>query len=222
MPYNYKTELERYRRYYQSLEPILSTQKNQTYTTIIFSFLTVSLFGWYAIRPTIQTILFLKREIKDKTELSKKMEEKITGLILAQAAYEQLESFIPNLDDALPPNPEAIPLVLQLRNLANESDAMLSGVQLPTTPLLARDASKSADKSNAQQVFDFTLSIQGDYSSIQRFLEGLRAMRRILTIESVSVQPMRETRSSSSDSAQISSRQLQLTMRLKSYYLIGK
>ncbi len=222
MPYNYKTELERYRRYYQSLEPILSKPKNQTYTTIIFSFLTVSLFGWYAIRPTITTILYLRREIKDKTELSKKMEDKIAALILAQAGYQQLESFIPNIDDAMPPNPEAIGLILQLRNLANESEALISGVQLPTVPLLANDATRSADKTSGQQTFDFTLAIQGEYPAIQRFLEGLRAMRRIVSIEGMSVQPMRASRASGSDSAQASTRQLQLTMKLKSYYLISK
>ena len=88
MPFNYKTEIQRYRKYYHSLEPVLAKPRSKAYTTIVFSFLAVSLFGWYAIMPTIQTILFLQREIKDKTQLSTQMEDKIAALIEAQSYYQ--------------------------------------------------------------------------------------------------------------------------------------
>lgn len=222
MAYNYKTELGKYRRYYQSLEPVLLKTKNQTYTTIVFSFLTVSLFGWYAIRPTVQTILYLKREISDKTELSKKMEEKITNLIYAQSAYEQLEPFLPNVEQALPPDPNAIPLIVQFRNLARENDVALSGVQLPATPLIGKEATRSSDKTGGQQAFDFTISVIGDYPSLQNFLEGMRTMRRVVTIEGMSISQMRLAKATGSESAETESRLLQLTLKLKSYFLIGK
>lgn len=222
MPYDYKADLGKYRKYYQSLEPVLLKTRNQTYTTIVFSFLTVSLFGWYAIRPTVQTILYLKREINDKTELSKKMEEKITNLIYAQSAYEQLEPFLPNVEQALPPDPDAIPLIVQFRNLASENDVVISAVQLPSIPLIGKDATKSASKTASQQAFDFTVSVIGDYPSLQNFLEGMRAMRRVVTIEGISVVPMRLTKASGSESAETQSRLLQLTLKLKSYFLIGK
>ena len=76
-PFDYKKEYDRYKRYYLSMEPVLTKPVNQAYTAIIFSFLAVSLFGWYAIRPTVQTIVTLKREIADKTVLNKQMEDKI-------------------------------------------------------------------------------------------------------------------------------------------------
>src|SRR3972149_7715954 len=120
MPFNYRTELHRYRRYYQSIENITKRPNTHFYTTTIFSFLAVSLFGWYAIRPTIQTILFLQREIRDKTELNKKMEDKIAALIEAQAYYQEVEPLLPVLDESLPSQPDAIPLIMQLRNLASQ------------------------------------------------------------------------------------------------------
>ncbi len=63
MPPQEKSELQRFRRYYQRLGPFLTKQKNSQSTAAIFSLLAVSLFGWYAVRPTVPTILSLRREI---------------------------------------------------------------------------------------------------------------------------------------------------------------
>ncbi len=224
MPYNYKTELERYRRYYQSLEPILGKPRSQSYTAVIFSFLVVSLFGLYAIRPTIQTILTLKREIQDKTIISQKMEDKIGALIEAQSAYNQVESSLPIINQALPADPNAIPLIIQLRNLANLSGVTLTTVQMPTVGLLGKDATSAAQAEAAnvspQRSFEFSISIVGPYSAIQAFLAGLQEMRRIVTINSIAVTTEKTTEPIASGSAVPIGQQLQLTMRLTSYYLI--
>lgn len=224
MAYNYKTELERYRRYYQSLEPILGKPRSQSYTAVIFSFLVVSLFGLYAIRPTIQTILTLRREIQDKTDISQKMEDKIAALIEAQAAYNQVENSLPVIDQALPPDPDAVPLIIQLRNLANASGVTLSTIQMPTVPLLGKEATPTAQPQSApagpQRSFEFSGSIIGPYSGVLAFLSGLQEMRRIVTINSIAVTADKTTSPVASESATTIGEQLQLTMRLTSYYLV--
>lgn len=225
MPYNYKTELQRYRRYYQSLEPLFRISKNQNYTAIIFSFLAISLFGWYAIRPTIQTILTLKKEITDKTDISKKMEDKISALIEAQAAYSEVEPFLPVIEQALPSQPDALPLVLQFRNLANLTGVSIFSIQVPSVPLLGQVASASAlrakiaGQNTKQQVFDISLSVTGDYASLSTFLTGLIEIRRIVSIESTSIVPYRTSDVVASDSATRNTQQLQLALKLKAYYL---
>lgn len=225
MPFNYKTELERYRRYYQSLEPLINKNKSQNYTAVIFSFLVVSLFGLYAIRPTIQTILTLKREIQDKTELSQKMEDKIAALIEAQAAYSQIEPSLPIIDQALPSDPQAIGLIIQIRNLASASNVVLATTQLPPVPLLGLDATMAAKPNTTPdtkkpQSFEFTISVVGPYAAIQTFLTGLTEMRRIVAIESVAIANEKVTEQSASDSSDLTSGQLALTLNLLSYYLI--
>lgn len=221
MPYNYKTELERYRRYYQSLEPLLNKKKSQNYTAVIFSFLVISLFGLYAIRPTIGTILTLKREIQDKIEINKKMEEKISALIEAQAVYSQIENNLPFIDQALPSDPEAIPLIVQLQNLATLHGVSIATVQLPPVPLLGKESTTSA-KIQAigakQESFTFTISIVGPYSGILEFITGLLEMRRVVTLGTVSVVTDRSNEKASTISAQTIGSQLKLTMKLTSYY----
>jgi Tfp pilus assembly protein PilO len=210
MAYNYRTELERYKRYYQSLEPIFKRPVTRAYTTVIFSFLAVSLFGWYAIRPTIQTILYLRREITDKIAINKKMEDKISALIEAQANYQQVEPLLPSFSQGFPVRPDAVPAVIQMRNLASISGVLISAVQLPSVPLI-----NLKDKQNS---FDITVSIQGPYSAIRSYIEGLLSMRRIVTIDNFSVvgAPSSPTASAS---ASISQQVLQLALKLKTYYL---
>jgi len=87
--------------------------KMRASTTAVFSFLAISLFTWYAIRPTAQTIIFLRREISDKTALNEQMENKITALIESQDTYEKIKERLPIVQQALPPNPDGVILERQ-------------------------------------------------------------------------------------------------------------
>jgi Tfp pilus assembly protein PilO len=228
MAYNYRTELQRYRKYYQSLEPVFKRPVSRAYTAVIFSFLAVSLFGWYAIRPTIQTILFLRREISDKVEINKKMEDKIAALIEAQAYYQEVEPLIPVIDTALPVQPDAIPLMIQLRNLASRSGVLVNTLQIPTLPLLGQDSPQSTrsaqtqlqGKESSKQIsYDFSIAVQGPYTSVRSFLEGILAMRRLVTLSGFSITPIKKD-VTASGSGVPTTRLLQLALRLQSYYLV--
>jgi len=191
---------------------------------VIFSFLAVSLFGWYAIRPTLQTILYLKREITDDTTINKQMEDKISALIEAQAYYQQVEPLLPTVDQALPIQPDAIPGAIQLRNLASVSGLLITSLQLPASPLLsdAPDTSQSTTLSIApihESAINVTIAAKGDYQSIRSFLQGLTSLRRITEIDSVSLAPAPEEAVTSSQSAILRSRLLMLTVHLKIFYI---
>ncbi|MBI2405230.1 hypothetical protein HYV22_03580 [Candidatus Gottesmanbacteria bacterium] len=179
MAFNYKTEYERYRRYYQSLEPTFKTSATSSYTMAIFSFLAISLFGWYGIRPTVQTILFLRREIADNTEVSKRMENKITQLVEAQAAYQNAADNLVILDQALPQDPNVLRVVGQLQSLAKSTNSSLSAVQVPTVPLASSQATPSAG-TGGEKVTDIPIvvAVNGTYTAIKSFLDGLVSMRK--------------------------------------------
>lgn len=223
MPYNYKTELQKYRKYYQSLEPVFTRPSNRAYTTVIFSFLAVSLFGWYAIRPTIQTILYLRREIADKTELNKEMEDKISALIDAQAFYQEIEPLVPLVDQALPPEPEAVPLVIQLQNLASASGVAISGLQLPTVPLVIQNIGANGKPITTKQTLEpvvvFTLILHGTYDALHAFLAGIETMRRIVTIDGITITRTQPTGLSSQSATLAGDNILQLALQLRTFYL---
>lgn len=202
----------RFRRYYQQLAPILKKPKMRTSTAAVFSFLAISLFLWYAIRPTAQTIIYLQREIADKTTLNQQMEQKITALIEAQATYENIKDSLPVLDQALPKNPDAVILARELRNVANLSLASISAIQIPSVPIITKEASPGAKiaAQNPLQEFPVTVVLSGSYENLKTFLAGILEMRRITSIDMISIKQ--------SGDFNTASHTLQLSIRLKSYY----
>lgn len=198
MAINYKSEVERYKRFYQNIGEASGQPKTQAYTTAIFSFLAVSLFGWYAIRPTIVTILFLQREIADNRAVSQQMEIKIGNLIEAQATLQQYQNDLPLLSQALPQDPSAIKVANTLEQLANSTGASISAINVIKVPLVSGVSTPSAQISSnplsalhTYKIVDvpLTLSVSGTYSKLENFLTGIVNLRRIITINSIDITP---------------------------------
>ncbi len=203
----------RFKRYYKNIAPVLKKPRMRATTAAVFSFLAASLFLWYAVRPTAQTIIYLQREIADKTVLNQQMEAKITSLIEAQSTYENIKDRLPLLDAALPHNPDAIILARQLRNIANISQATISALQIPSVPLTTDESSPGAKliPQKPLQEFSVTMVIMGPYASIKTFLSSIANLRRITSIEMLAIRQDATTVASAGNV-------LQLSIRLKSYY----
>lgn len=202
---------EQYRKYYHSLEPILAKPKTKAYSTVIFFFLVVALFGWYAIRPTVQTILYLRREITDKNEINQKMDNKIQALIESQALLESIQQRISLISDTVPKNPDAIDVVRQLRDIATTAGASISAVQVASVPAVSTVSAQQAPI--VQHVgFPITISMEGNYQMLSSFLKSLVAMRRITMIDSISFVPNKKL------SADLTTPMINLVVKMNAYY----
>lgn len=203
---------DQFRRYYERIAPTLKKPHMRTSTTAVFSFLAMALFAWYAIRPTAQTIIYLRREIADKTALNEQMENKITALIEAQSAYETIVDRLPVLTQALPENPDGVILARQLRNLANISGASISALQIPSLPVLGSEATPGAKLAQLKPLEEYAISLTltGEYSAIKTFIDGLLSLRRITNLNSVSVRL--------SSGHKLASNNLMAIVKLVSYY----
>ncbi|MBU1327203.1 type 4a pilus biogenesis protein PilO [Patescibacteria group bacterium] len=208
-------DFSQYRRFYQQLKPLWNKPKKRASTAAVFSLLATALFGWFAIKPTVQTILYLRREIKDKTEVNKQMEEKITHLIEAQAAYETVSGSLPVLDQADPSTPEAVDVVRQLRNLAGAAGASISAIQLQSVPIAA--TATPSGKATGESVAELTINavLSGTYIVIRSFLDGILSMRRVLTMEVVNLNHETSIAQTMGDNL------LKITLKFKAYYTGG-
>lgn len=222
MPFNYKTEIHRYKRYYQSIEGLAAKPQTRAYTTAIFSFLAVSLFGWYAIRPTLQTILTLQKEIEDNRLVNTKMEEKIGKLIEAHYTYQSVEADLPYVSQALPPAPNALTALGQIRNIAILKGASISAITSSSTPLLSTEQTTLNKPSAPQGIpnrkvksVQLSVSLVGTYDILQGIIEDVLSMRRIITIEAVNFTPDQETE----QQLAFGSTPLKLVMRLNAHYI---
>lgn len=208
-----QTEPGRYRRYYRQIGEIAAKPKTRAYFTAVFSFLAVSLFGLYAVLPTMRTILFLRREIVDKTKVNQQMEDKITALIESQAAYEAVSENLAFISDAIPETAKPVELALSLRNLSRITAASTSAVQIASVPLVGGEATASAERSSDSPSFPITVIMDGSYVSLKSFIDGLLSLKRILTIDS-----MRFTPSAEAPMGAPGGVSLQLVLQLKTYY----
>lgn len=181
-------------------------------TTAVFSFLAISLFTLYAIRPTAQTIFYLRREIADKVILNQQMENKITTLIEAQAIYDTIRERLGIIEQALPHNPDGIIVAKQLKNLADVSGASVSAILIPSLPLIAQDATPGAKLAppNTLEEFPVSIVLTGSYTAIRAFLDGILNMRRITSIDTISIKRTIILGAPGET--------LQLSVRLMSYY----
>lgn len=207
------TNQNRYKRFYDQVAPVLNKPKNQSSTTAVFSFLAVSLFAWYAVRPTAQTIMYLRREIADKIIVNKQMEDKITALIEAQATYESIQDRLPLIGQALPFNPDAAYLARQLYRIALLSQASVSAIQVASVPLINQEATPGAKLTTIKpsvDEFPVSIVIAGEYTNLKAFLEKLLLLRRLATIDSITI---RQERSRTAQNAG-----LQLSIRLRGYF----
>lgn len=204
----HERRIETSKRFYRQIEDIIVHKAPSVYTGAIFTFLSIALFGWYAIRPTLQTILFLRREIADNKVVNTQMEEKITRLIEAQAKHQSIAASLPLVDEALPQEARAIDVTYAIRTMATATGASVSGVSVGSTPLFASASAKPQAK-----VADASVSIQmtGTYPQLREFLNKAVSWRRLVTIESIKILP--------NESGQSGGGPLQMTMKGQFHYL---
>lgn len=222
MPFNYKTEIHRYKRYYQSIEQVASKPQARAYTTAIFSFLAVSLFGWYAIRPTLQTILFLQREIDDNKKINQQMEEKIGKLIEAHATYQSIKADLPYISQALPPDPELLSALGQIRNVAQLRGASISAITSSAAPLLSNEQTAPNKLTSPKDISNLKVKnvqlsvvLVGTYDILEGIIEDILSMRRIITIDTLNFTPNGETE----QQLTFGSIPLKLVIRLNAHYI---
>lgn len=223
MPYNYKTELHRYKRYYQSIEQFVAKPQNHAFTTAIFSFLAISLFGWYAIRPTLQTILYLRREIDDNKKVNQQMEEKIEKLIEAQSAYQSAQDIIPYMTQALPETSDVLTALGQIRNIALIGGASISAITSSSAPLLSKEKSSPDQQAKltrglpnriAKSV-QLSVVLNGTYEILEDVIKDIVSMRRLISVESLNFSLDAE----SGEQLAYGSVPLKLILKLNVYYI---
>ncbi len=174
---------------------------SQTYLELILSFAAVAFFGWFALRPTITTIVDLLTEIDDKQEIVSKLDQKIDALVAADTTYKSVESQLPLLDEALPTDHQVAQFTSQIETLAQESGVNLvkfnyhpfplsKDTKLETTRSRAssRASGGSSTGAPAWKSLQFEIEVSGEYPQFRQLVAQLYQLRRLVLINSLSLQ----------------------------------
>lgn len=186
---------------YISLFPVTQTEQIKTYTTLILTLIAVIGFSIFAISPTINTILELRRQLADSQFANTALEEKIASLESLQAQYTGFGTKLERINETFPTTPEVPDLFARIQTLAREN-----GVQVMALESQEVELTKNT-KSQVPSSFVFLVTTEGSYEQNISFLNELTDFNRILTIDTITM--TRETAASGP---------LEMTIRARSYF----
>lgn len=203
-----KDRYKRYRRYYQRIIPLLKRPATRAYMGFILSLFTISFFAFFAIRPTVNTIVELLRKIEDGKYTSKKLTEKITALSTAQNTYFQLMNDLDVVYEAIPSDALMEDYVVGLENVILASRVEILGTQIGNFKISDEDDTRERVKKESASQVRVMINTQGKYENVLNMLENLQSVRRITSIEGASIASGGEGKD-----------KLTLTIRAKTYFI---
>lgn len=176
-------------RYYTYIRPALRSKFVKAYSPLIFSLITITVFSFYAIRPTVTTILSLQKSIDEQTSILNRLQEKVRNLTQGKQNYENLDDGVKTkLNNLVSDNPALAQLINSIGSIAQESEASISGLQFQTVDLEPKK--NILNKDAAITGVDFTLISQGTFPRLMRLLTAIKRTDRLISISSINfVQP---------------------------------
>lgn len=174
----------RYSRYYIYIKPVLQSRVVKTYGGLVFSLFTITIFGLFAIRPTLATIVSLKKSISEQQNILKQLTGKAETLSLGKKNFDALDPEIKTKVFTLLPNSTSIPRLLEeISALASSKQASVSGIQYQ--PVDLKGATKDLSKNGSLKEVEFSMNAQGSYLQLVSFIDGLGKLSRLITIKNI-------------------------------------
>lgn len=153
----------------------------RAYLEIFLTLIAISLFGLFAIRPTLITIGKLLQDNKTKQDTLAVMNQKLKNLTAARDLYTKEGDKIKLIDEAIPSEPKPDNLALQVEELSKQDVVSVIHMSIDDTKILGKvdDPSK--------QDLNFTLSLYGYYNDLTKFARDLEKMRRPIHYDSLTI-----------------------------------
>ncbi len=167
---------------------------------LLLSLTTVIFFALFALRPTINTMSRLVREIEEKREIDDALSKKIASLSTAQNEYLTYSDRLQILDTAIHQELSLENALIYLEYTAAEAGVNLAGLQIRNFPLALSDEtsepSAAIDQMANREIGIYTaqVSFEGDLTSIKSLFQGLESIRPLLAVQgfALSVREERE------------------------------
>jgi Tfp pilus assembly protein PilO len=169
---------EQYEKYLE-LIPDLKKEKAQKYITIVLTLTTAIILGLFAINPTFSTIANLQKQIDDNNFVQQKLQQKINDLAVLQGKYSSLQPDLPIVYDAIPKTTMVPIFIAEVQSIAKNSSLTITSLQTSEVKL----SNQTPDNSS----FDFTITANGTYQNMVKFLDTISHFQRIVAIKDISI-----------------------------------
>ena len=169
-------------KYFPTL-PYLTPERSQKFFGIVLTLCALSFFGFFAIKPTVSTILKLQKELSDNQFVFDQLETKIKNLTTLRKRYSNLQSDLPMITSAITVQPDVHLLFAQIQSIAQTSNITIKKLQNFEVEVLRND--KGMGKNYYS--YSFAIAGSGSFENISRFAQTLTDMERIVNIDIFSI-----------------------------------
>lgn len=191
-----------YSRYATYIEPLVKTKKSKAYTMLALSLFTIAFFGYFAIRPTLLTVVSLQQEISQSKNIDEKLAAKIEALDKANRLLDTYRDKQFLLREAMPQSPNIAQLMSVIERKASESRVQVGNLQVRSISLTGEEMSIAATTSanltqavvdtnkpanTAPQEIKFQFNVIGSDTAIINFIKQLNETRRIVVVDNVAI-----------------------------------
>lgn len=144
----------------------------KAYVEIFLTLTAISLFGLFAIRPTLTTIGKLLQEIEAKKSTLTTMNEKIRNLKTAQDLFTRESEKIKLVREAIPEFPNPDNLILQIEELAKTKNVTIDSMSIEDTKIIGELPP------NDDGILTLSLYVVGEYQDLIMFASEIEDLRR--------------------------------------------
>lgn len=176
-----------FQKYWQS-------KKQKTYTSLGLSLILILIFGIFALRPVLLTVIELREKLSQGQKANARLDEKIQSLSLAQVNYEKVKTELPLIDAALPKDPKILDFLNKVDFLAKKNELLIDKVQAQGISLQSQTkaANETAqdNQDTARNPREITLSFnaKGYYPNLRSFLNELQALERAVNLDEIGIE----------------------------------
>lgn len=149
---------------------------------LIFSILAVVFFAAFAIKPTLETMANLIKEIEDKRALDEQLQQKLASLNTAQSQYQQFSDQFYLLDEAIPKTPRLVEALKIIEKIASDNSLVIQSITVSAVPEELEEGLAGAAR---RELLTFNVNVTGEYLVLRQYIEDLIAARRLLIVDQV-------------------------------------
>ena len=187
MKVDYKKEQHRYQYYFLKAKSLYQQPNFKASANLFLTLAVISFFVLFAIKPTLETIGKLNKELKEKRKINQTFEQKITALNKVQTNYGQIIDDLSFVSQSLPEEVEFNQIASRINFLVFSHNLVLSSASFEGFNLVSPDfeiieVEGEGPKANS---IGFNISVTGSFSDVKAFLNDLEKMDRLLGIESL-------------------------------------
>lgn len=190
MALGWRKEYLRYREFFLNIVALYRRNQDlRMFLEVLLSLATISFFAYFALKPTLVTITELYKNIQTKEDLVNKMDTKIQNISLAQTIFDSETQRISFTKNAVPDLASPETFVRQIEGLAIANSVNLLGVSVGQVTLVGEEKKSPSSETDIAPLpegarpLTFSVSVNGDYPALSRFLSELENLRRPIRID---------------------------------------